>query len=94
MYIEYDIPTSPIAKKTYIDLKKSRLNLKSNGGGNKIERTSSPLVVVNPNIKIWVDDIYVYHIYIYIYILQWMEKNIRKLSHLCELQQLCNNFPY
>ena len=48
MYIEYDIPTSPRNKNTYIDLKKSRLNLKSNGGGNKMERTSSPLVVMNP----------------------------------------------
>lgn len=57
MYIEYDIPTSPMAKKTYIDLKKSRLNLKSNGGGNKMERTSSPFVVIKPIIKNWCDNI-------------------------------------
>ena len=51
MYKEYDIPTRPIERKTPIDLMKSRWNLKSNGGGNSIDRTSSPFVVMNPKCR-------------------------------------------
>ena len=49
IYSEYVIPTNPIDKKTPMDLIKSRWNLKSNGGGKSIDRTSSPFVVMKPN---------------------------------------------